>query len=423
MVTKPGVYPFTKASVQHEYSPVDISSRAFWSQKPEDRDQSFAQLRADDPVSFHPSTDVAFEHSEKGFWAITRADDIQEVARHDEVFLSGLGNIFDPYPADISMVFFHTQDGELHKRNRALVSGAFTPKRIAIMLDQIHVAATEVIDDVIGAGDVDFVQTVAARLPAMVGARLMGIPKEHEEGFIWASNASVGRADKELGDPGDPMKIFRETVGYIMGLGRDLAAYRRKHPSDDLVSTLLEAEVDGERLTDDDIGEFTRLMSVASSDTTKQSTSHALWALHNNPDQQAWLMEDFEGRSGTAMEEFVRWASPVIAQTRTANQDYELNGSQITTGDKVVLFYASGNRDETRFDHPEKFDLSRNPNPQIAFGAGGVHYCMGSRVALAMLKEIYGQLFTRTKMTVTGEIEYTYNTTINAVKRIPVHFA
>jgi len=414
--------PFKKAQVAHPFSDVDLSSDAFWALPFDEREKSFARLRSEDPVSFHPPVEVDFEHDEQGFWAITRADDIAQIARNDEVFLSGLGISLGAYPV-LSTSFFHLQDGEPHKKNRALVSSAFTPKRISLMLNQIRDTATEIVDGLVGAGDVDFVEACSARLPGITGARILGIPEEYQEGFAHASNMTVGAADPEYGDPSDPAKSKAEGFQYTYDLGKELAAHRRRHPQGDLLTELVQAEVDGHRLTDDDIGGFTQLMSVASNDTTKQTTTHTVMALHDHPEQLAWLLEDYEGRSNSAVGEFLRWATPVIHHTRTASRDIEFGGRQIAKGDKVALFYSSGNRDERRFASPECFDLARNPNSHISFGGGGVHYCLGSRLAMAMLKELFGELLQRTTVTVTGPAEPMVSNQIDGIRHLPVHIA
>ncbi|MBB6407192.1 cytochrome P450 [Arthrobacter sp. AZCC_0090] len=419
------INPAKKAYVDHDLTTdIDISSRAFWSKPFEERAESFARLRKEAPVSFHRPIEVAYEHEEKGFWAVTTAADITEVARMDDVFLSGLGNIADPLPFDPRIgAFFHTQDGEEQKNNRALVSTAFTPKNVARMIDQIHETAELIVDDLIGAGDIDFVAAVSEKLPSITGARLFGLPESEREAFGKASNSVVAQGDPEAGNPEDPLKSFVEAKAYFRALGLRLAAERREDPRDDLMTSLVQAELDGRRLTDEDIAGFTSLMAVGSNDTTKQTTTLTLMALAANPDQKDWLMADFDGRIGTATNEFLRNATPVIAHARTAARDITFRGQEISKGDKVAIFYTSGNRDEERFVDPMRFDLSRRPNPQISFGGGGVHYCLGNRLATAMLQALFGQLLRRTTVTITGEPEYLVSSIINGVRHLPVHIA
>jgi cytochrome P450 len=414
-----------KAWTEHEYTTgYDISSAAFWSQTFDEREATFAKLRKEAPVSFHRPTEVPIEHEEKGFWAITKAEDLAEAARMNDVFLSGYGLHMDPYPWDGSTSsFFHTQDGELHQKNRALVSSAFTPKQVGRLVDEIHATAESIVDDLVGAGDVDFVTACAERLPGITAARLIGVPPEELEAFMRASNQLVGKADPELGNPEDPIKAFKAAREYVFELGRSLAAHRRKNPGDDLITNLIKAEENGQQLSDDDIGGFAYLITIAGNDTTKQTTTLTMMALDANPGQKRWLMEDFDGRIGTATSEFLRYASPVIHHARTAARDVEFKGRQIARGDKLALFYCSANRDEERFVDPMKFDLSRSPNPHVAFGGGGVHFCLGNRFATTMLQAIFGQLLRRTEITVTGEPEYLVSNLIRGIRHLPVHIA
>lgn len=416
-------YAVEKAHARHPYSKHDLSSKSFWSQTFDEREKTFAALRRDEPVGFHPPTEVPFSHEEQGFWAITRADDIADVARNDETFISGMGITADAYPWEsaATMMFFHGQDGPLHQRNRSLVGKAFTPRQVSKYFDDIQSSAKEIVDDIVGAGDIDFVESVAARLPAMTGAKLMGIPPDDQGDFTAASNRLIGKSDPTLGVPEDPARAVAEAKDYLYDLGTRIAAYRRKNPSSDLITKLVEAEENGERLSDGDIGGFTLLMSVASNDTTKHSTTHVLRALLANPDQLAWLKEDYANRITIALDEFVRYASPVIHHARTVTRDVEFLGQHMSTGDKVVMFYCSGNRDEARFDEPMKFDLQRMPNPHVAFGGGGVHYCLGNRVALAMLQKIYQELLSRTTIEITGEPTYLVSNVINGITSLPVH--
>ncbi|MCU1478841.1 MAG: Methyl-branched lipid omega-hydroxylase [Subtercola sp.] len=414
----------TKASVEHEFTTdVDISSQEFWRGTPAEREVSWARLRNEAPVSFHPPIEVPFEHEEKGFWAIVRAKDITSVARADDDFLSGFGLAAEAVPPELvkANLFFHGMDGAEHQKYRGLVSAAFTPKQIGRIIDQIHANATIIVDDLQGAGEVDFVTAVARRLPLLTGAMMFGVPDSEQDAFAAASEKFVGRNDSELGNPADPLKAVREAKETLYGLGSSLAAYRRRHPADDLMNDLVSAEIDGARLTDDDIGAFTFLMAVAATDTTKQTTSHTMLALTNNPGQRAWLMEDFDGRIKGAANEFVRYATPIIHHARTASRDLVFEGQEIAAGDKVVLFYSAGNRDETLFTDPMKFDLARKPNPHISFGGGGVHFCLGSRVALTQLEALYGELLGRfPNIEVTGEPEYLSSRAINGIKHLPV---
>jgi cytochrome P450 len=207
--------------------------------------------------------------------------------------------------------------------------------------------------------------------------------------------------------------------GYCHELAVRLAVERRKNPGNDLISSLAQAEFDGEHLTDHEIGAFFVLSTVAGNDTTRQSTSHGLKALTDFPEQRAWLLEDLEGRMPTAVEELVRWATPIATFRRTAARDLEFGGREITKGDKVVMFYSSANRDATRFDRPNELDLSRKPNPHITFGGGGIHHCLGNQLARTQLKAMFTELLTQAPGITSGEPVLTPSSFFNIVKRMP----
>jgi cytochrome P450 len=208
---------------------------------------------------------------------------------------------------------------------------------------------------------------------------------------------------------------------HLYKLGADLAHHRRSHPADDLLTNLVSAEVDGQRLTDDDIGAFMVLFTVAGNDTTRNTTALTTVAFDRNPHQRAYLLEDFDARIMPAVEEFVRHGSPVMEFTRTALVDTELGGQQIAQGDKVCVFYCSGNRDESVFDRPHEFDVSRPKNPHVGFGGGGPHFCIGAGLARSQLRALFGELLTRVPDIEVGEPEFAVGNFIRVVNRLPVH--
>ena len=185
------------------------------------------------------------------------------------------------------------------------------------------------------------------------------------------------------------------------------------------MTSIVNAEVDGHRLTDQEIGAFLILLASAGNDTIKQSTTHVMMALVDNPDQRDWLMEDFENRIGPAVEEFVRWSSPVLQFARFVTQDTEINGHPVSAGDKVGLFYCSANRDEAVFDKPGQFNLQRSPNPHLGFGGGGPHFCLGNQLAKAELRNLFRELLTRLKTVEFGEPDLLYSSFVHGVKRLP----
>ena len=412
------------ASTPHERTiDLDISSNAFWARTFEERDGSFARLRREAPVSWHPPTEFPFPHEEVGFWAVVGNDDINAVSRQTSRFGSRYGVSLDPFPIDLagSLSFFLMMDAPEHARYRALVTAAFTRRQIAMIDEQIRSAAREIVGDLIGAGDVDFVEHCAARLPMRTIADMMGVPESERVAAARAGDAVIGRADPSFGDPADPIGTVIRARDHLYALGADLAQHRRAHPTDDLITNLVNAEVDGQRLTDDDIGAFMVLFTVAGNDTTRNTTSLTAVAFDRNPDQRAYLLEDFDARIMPAIEEVVRYGSPVMQFTRTALVDTELGGQQIAEGDKVCVFYCSGNRDEAVFDRPHDFDVSRPKNPHVGFGGGGPHFCVGAGLARSQLRALTGELLTRVPNIEVGEPEFAAGNFIRIVDKLPVH--
>jgi cytochrome P450 len=376
---------------------IDISSSAFWSLPFAERERSFARLRAEAPVSWHRPVEVPYAHEEAGYWAVTRADDITAVSMNPGVFRSGYGIQYTPQPPALGprQGFFLTMDGPEHATYRALVSAAFTPAAIRSITHRIERDAAAIIDDLPAAGDVDFVEACAARLPMATVSDIIGVPASLRGEVARAAEYFVSGGAPGETPAGEQFKFRMKQAHYLFQVGADLAGHRRKTPGDDLMTSLVEAEVDGARLTNEDIGQWMLLISVAGNDTTRQTIAHTARSLYGAPEQKAWLTEDFDGRIMQAIDEFVRHATPVMQFARTAAVDTELSGAHIAAGDKVVVFYCSGNRDDRVFGHPEIFDLRRPRVRHVAFGGGGPHYCLGSGVAGAQLRAIFRQLLTR----------------------------
>jgi cytochrome P450 len=414
----------TAASVQaREYSPVDITSHGFWSQPFAVRDQSFARLRAADGLSWHRPFDSLFPMEEPGFWALTRRADIAFVSQHPELFSSAQGVALPPMPADIQRFasFFLSMDPPQHTVYRRLISSAFTPRNVRQIEDQIHKNAVAIVDDLVGAGDIEFVSACSSRLPMLTIMDMLGVPSAEQPAVAYAAEKLFGMSDEEYATPeeraGDPVA----QIALLSNTGVELAKFRRNNPGDDLMTSMVNAEVDGHKLTDEEIGAFLILLASAGNDTTKQTTTHAMMALAENPAQRDWLLEDFDGRIGTASEEFVRWSSPVLQFARFVIEDTEINGQPVAAGDKVGLFYCSANRDAAVFDSPYSFDLQRSPNPHLGFGGGGPHFCLGNQLAKAELRNLFRELLTRLKTVEFGEPDLLYSNFVHGIKRVPAH--
>ncbi|ORW97209.1 cytochrome [Mycobacterium sp. IEC1808] len=417
----------TGVSSSRAYDPIDLSSRAFWSTTAAERERSFAVLRAERPVSWHPPVEDALmpDPADPGYWAVTRRADIVTVSRNNEVFRSGRGVMFENVPEELleASQSFLAMDPPRHTKLRKLAHAAFTPRQVRRIEDSIQANAKTIVEELRAAGSsADFVDLCAKELPIRTLSDMVGIPESERQRMAHATDAMVSWADPAYLGGRHPMEVLFENQTYVHQVAGALAAERRERPGDDLFSSLVNAEVDGDRLTDADVAAFFVLLSVAGNDTTRQTISHAMKALTDFPDQRAWLLEDFDNRIGAAVEEFVRWATPVMTFRRTAATDVELGGQSIRAGEKVVMFYSSGNWDTDAFDHPERFDLSRNPNPHVGFGGGGLHFCLGAHVARAQLRAIFGELLRQLPDIQAGEPTYVAGNFVHAVRSMPCTF-
>jgi cytochrome P450 len=399
----------------------------FWSTTAAERERSFAVLRAERPVSWHPPVEDAVmpDPDDRGYWAVTRRSDIVAVSRNNEVFLSGKGVMFESFPEELleASQSFLAMDPPRHTKLRKLVSAAFTPRQVRRIEDSIRANAKTIVEELRAAGSgADFVDHCAKELPIRTLSDMVGIPESEREHMAHATDAMVSWADPASLDGRNPLEVLVENQLYVHQVAGALAAERREHPGDDLISSLVNAEVDGDRLADADVAAFFVLLSVAANDTTRQTTSHAMKALTDFPGERAWLLEDFDNRIGTAVEEFIRWATPVMTFRRTPATDFELGGQTILAGEKVVMFYPSGNWDTEVFDHPERLDLSRSPNPHVGFGGGGLHFCLGAHVARAQLRAIFGELLRQLPDIQAGDPTYVAGNFIHAVHSMPCTF-
>ncbi|MDT5164435.1 MAG: hypothetical protein QOC88_1329 [Mycobacterium sp.] len=415
------------AATPRPYDPIDLSSRAFWSTTAREREQVFAQLRADRPVSWHPPVEDALmsDPDDPGYWAVTRRDDIVAMSRDNETFLSGKGVIFENVPEELleASQSFLAMDPPRHTFLRKLVSSAFTPRQIRRIEESIQGNAKTIVEELKDAGSgTDFVERCAKELPIRTLSDMVGIPEEERQKVAHAADAMVSWADPVYLNGRQPLEVLFEAQMYIHQVAFGLAAERRATPGDDLLSALVNAEVDGDRLSDADIAAFFVLLAVAGNDTTRQTTSHALKALTDYPDQRAWLLQGFDNRIGGAVEEFIRWATPVMTFRRTAAKDVDIAGQTVSAGEKVVMFYSSGNFDTAVFEHPERLDLSRSPNPHVGFGGGGVHFCLGANLARAQLRAIFGELLHQLPDIAAGDPAYLAGNFIHGIRSMACTF-
>jgi len=378
----------------------------------------FDLIRREAPVYFHPESEGA------GFWCITRYADLHAVSHEWPVFSSEWGitlheSMSDEQLAQQRMMML-MMDPPNHTKLRLLVNKGFTPRMIGGLHDKIREIAREIVDDISERGECDFVVDVAAELPLQVIAAMMGVPQaDRHKVFEW-SNRMIGSEDPEYAVAAeDAMEAATEMFIYA----NELAAEKRANPGDDIISVLLQAEVEGEKLTDLEFDMFFELLAVAGNETTRNLISHGMLALMEHPQERALLLED-PSRLPGAVEEMLRFASPVMYMRRTARNDFEIRGETIREGDKVALWYIAANHDPDVYDDPHRFDIRREPNEHEAFGGGGPHFCLGSHLAKLEIRVMFEELLSRVPdMEPAGPVERLRSNFINGIKHMPVRFA
>jgi cholest-4-en-3-one 26-monooxygenase len=313
-------------------------------------------------------------------------------------------------------------DPPRHTRYRLLVNKGFTPRMIGLIEQHLRFRTELIVDSVIEAGECEFVTDLAAELPLQAIAEIMGVPPEDRHLLFNWSNRMVGADDPEYqsDDPDEATTAVMELYMYAAGLGE----LRRAEPKDDVVTKLINAEIDGDKLSQEEFELFCLLLAVAGNETTRNATAHGMIALMEHPEQLAKLRSDPDRYIDGAVEEILRWGTPVMHFRRTAMKDLELRGKQIRTGDKIVMWHISANRDEEVFDDPFVFDIERSPNDHIAFGGGGAHFCLGTNLARMELRLIFHEIVSRLdEIEFAGDIERLRSNFIGGVKHIPIRFA
>ena len=405
---------------------IRLSEREFWLRPAEEREGAFATLRRERPISFHEEPELEILPKGPGYWSVTKHADVLEVSRKPEIFCSGRGVNLTDMPQELNELFgsMIAMDDPRHARLRRIVSRGFTPRMIRRAEDRVERVATRIIDAVIDRGECDFVTDIAAALPLEIICDMMGIP-ESQRGFVFEqTNMILGAEDPEyIPDIEDLIRAVFRAASELAQLVQELGRHRLENPTDDLTSALVNAEVDGERLTDQELGSFFVLLAVAGNETTRNAISHGMKALCEHPDQRALWAADFEGIAPTAVEEIVRWATPVIHFRRTATRDTELRGQKIREGEKVMLWYCSANRDEEVFEEPFRFDVRRKPNEHLGFGGPGPHFCMGAHLARREITVMFRHLFERLPdLEINGEPAMLQSSFIHGIKRMPCAF-
>lgn len=412
-----------------ETTSIDTGSPAFWAQPDDERAAQFATLRRDAPIAvMPPPQDELFglpqEGEPRGYRAITRYADIRRISRDPATFCSGEGAMFGEAPRALmeATQSFLSMDAPRHTKLRGLVQQAFTPRQVARIEDGIRADAHRIVGEAAPTGGGDFVDLIAKRLPLETISAMVGVADADREAVVEAADAIVSAGDPEFCAGREPLQVVGEALIALSGFARQMAAEREEHPRDDLMTGLVQAEIDGERLTHDEISAWFVLLSVAGNDTSRHTTSHAMRALTTNPGQRAHLAADLGARMPAAVEEFVRWATPVQTFRRVVTTEVELHGETLQPDERVVLFYPSGNQDEEAFDRPERFDVAREPNHHLGFGGGGPHFCLGASLARTQLRAVFTEILTQLPDLEVGEPHRLAGPFIRGVTRMDCSF-
>jgi methyl-branched lipid omega-hydroxylase len=404
---------------------IDLSDFGFWTADRAFREGAFKTLRDTPGLRFYPERVIdGFPFPPgPGYYALARHEDVWAVSRNAGLFCSGQGSNIGDLPQELNEFFgsMINMDDPKHFRLRSIVSKGFTPKEVGRVEEYVHEKAKRLVDRVLDKfpeGRCDFVEHIAAPLPLEIVCDMMGIPEEDTSRIFGWTNTILGAADPEFGGNYDALMVNAiEMFQYAQELGEN----RRATPTDDITSIMMGAEVDGEQLTPQEFGSFFILLVVAGNETTRNAISHGMKALTDFPQQRELWWNDFDTHARTAVDEIVRWATPVIHFRRTATADAAIGGQELHAGDKVVMFYSSANRDERVFDDPYRFDVTRPLQPpQAGFGAGGPHFCLGANLARREISVIFDEIRRRLPgMRITGEPDYLQSNFINGIKHLP----
>jgi len=374
----------------------------------------FKELRENEPVYWNPQN----EEQGPGFWVITRYDDVVETSLDYQSYVSGHGVFIDDSVGGSELMLVN-MDAPKHSGLRNLIATGFTPKMIRRMEPHVRDITAAIIDNIAQKGDCDFVTDVAVELPLQVIAELIGIPqKDRHQIFEW-SNQMIAVGDPEYAPT---MEVATKAAAEIFTYCSELTAEKRENPKDDLLTVLLNAEIGGEKLEDMELNMFFLLLAVAGNETTRNLIGGGMLAFFENPDQWQRLKDD-TSLMPTAVEEMLRWVSPIMYFRRTASKDTEIHGQAIKEGDKVTIWYGSANRDPEAFENANMFDVGREPNAHVALGAGGPHFCLGASLARLEIRLMFEEVLKRLPdIRLAGDVSLLRSYFINGVKHIPVEF-
>ncbi len=385
--------------------------------------RELAELRRAAPVWWVTQRRGSAGFDDEGYWAVTRHADVMAVSKMPEIYSSWENTALIRFAEGISREGIELQryillniDPPEHTKLRGLVSRGFTPRAIGGLRDALTDRAERIVAAAAASGTGDFVADIACELPLQAICELLGVPQEDRgKVFSW-SNRMIGYDERSLEDDDDGMIAATEILGYSLAMAEE----RRACPRDDIVTTLINAEIDGHRLSDDEFGFFVLMLAVAGNETTRNAIAHGMLAFLDHPEQ--W--ELFKAsRPDTAADEIVRWATPITVFQRTAVSDTVLGGQQIKAGDRVGLFYRSANFDESVFDRPERFDVQRSPNPHLGYGGYGTHYCLGANLAKLEIELIFNAIADAMPgIARAGDPVRLRSGWINGIKHLPVSY-
>jgi cholest-4-en-3-one 26-monooxygenase len=381
----------------------------------------FAELRRSAPVWWNAQRRGSAGFDDEGFWVVSRHSDVKEVSRNSDVYstwensaIIRLGEGTTREQIDMQRFIMINNDPPQHTALRRIVSRGFTPRAVDGLRDALAERAQQIMHTALSEGTGDFVTDVASELPLQAIAELLGVPQDDRRKIFEWSNQMIAYDDPEY--EVEPETAAVELLGYSMAMAEE----RKRCPMDDIVTKLVQADVDGRGLNADEFGFFVLLLAVAGNETTRNAITHGMMALLDNPDQ--WERYKAE-RPTTAADEIVRWATPVVAFQRTAKVDAELGGQQIKAGQRVGIFYSSANFDETVFDAPEHFDIGRDPNPHLGFGGSGAHYCLGASLARLEIDLIFNAIAEHMPdITRAGPERRLRSGWLNGIKEFPVNY-
>ena len=394
-----------------DLSNIDLLANTWSREAPHDQ---FDLLRKTAPVFWHD------EPNGSGFWAITKHADVKKISRDPRTFSSALGSTFIPDQDEETLMMLRlsvlNMDDPQHTRYRNIVAKGFTPRVIAKLVEDTNARAARVVDEVASRGECEFVNDIASKVPIQTICTMLGLDDELWPRMVELTNMMISGLDAEGQGAGQiaAMEVY--------ALCDQMAAARRAEPRDDIMTALVNAEVDGERLDDGELNMFFITLIVAGNETTRNLSNHSMLALIDNPGEADRLRAD-ESLWPTAVEEMLRYGTSIANFRRTATTDVELRGTQIKAGDKVVMYYASANRDEEVFADPHRFDVSRRPNDHVTFGGGGVHFCLGASLAKAQIRATMQEVVQRLgNPQLAAPITRLKSDFVNGVTHMPITF-